>query len=90
MKAAVLDSVGGKYEIRDVKLDSRKGREVLVDIKASGLCHSDEHIRTNDFGFPMPTVLGHEIAGIVTEVGPEVQELEIGDQRMPRGILRPL
>lgn len=79
MKAAVLDRVGGKYEIRNVKLDSPKGREVLVDIKASGLCHSDEHIRMNDFGFPMPTVLGHEIAGVVTEVGPDVQELAIGD-----------
>lgn len=79
MKAAVLDHVGGKYEIRNVTLASPIGREVVVDIKASGLCHSDEHIRTNDFGFPMPTVLGHEIAGIVTEVGPDVKELQVGD-----------
>jgi S-(hydroxymethyl)glutathione dehydrogenase / alcohol dehydrogenase len=79
MKAAVLDKVGGKYEIRDVELDAPKGREVLVDVKASGLCHSDEHIRSHDFGFPMPTVLGHEIAGIVREIGPDVTSLAVGD-----------
>lgn len=79
MKAAVLDQVGGRYEVRNVHLATPIGREVVVDIKASGLCHSDEHIRSNDFGFPMPTVLGHEIAGVVTEIGPEVTELEVGD-----------
>lgn len=79
MKAAVLDQVGARYDIREVCLDEPKGREVLVDIKASGLCHSDEHIRTHDFGFPMPTVLGHEIAGVVRQVGPAVTGLAVGD-----------
>lgn len=79
MRAAVLDQVGGRYEIRDITIADPIGREVLVDVKASGLCHSDEHIRENDFGFPMPTVLGHEVAGIVTAVGPDVTELDVGD-----------
>ena len=79
MKAAVLDEVGARYEVRDVQIDSPIGREVLIDVKASGLCHSDEHIRANDFGFPMPTILGHKIAGIVREVGDYVTEFEVGD-----------
>lgn len=79
MKAAVLDEVGAKYEIREIQIDSPIGREILVDVKASGLCHSDEHIRENDFGFPMPTVLGHELAGVVREIGPDVTEFSVGD-----------
>lgn len=79
MKAAVLNAVDERYEVRDVEIDDPIGREVLVDVKASGLCHSDEHIRTNDFGFPMPTVLGHEVAGVVRAVGPDVTELAVGD-----------
>lgn len=79
MKAAVIDQVGGDFQIRDVSIDAPANREVLIDVKASGLCHSDDHIRTHDFGFPMPLVLGHEIAGVVRSVGSEVTDFVVGD-----------
>ncbi|MER6975816.1 Zn-dependent alcohol dehydrogenase [Streptomyces carpinensis] len=79
MKAAVLARVGGQFEVRDVKIDAPDGREVLIAVKASGLCHSDDHIRTHDFGFPMPLVLGHELAGVVQAVGHDVTGLRPGD-----------
>ncbi|MGO1543107.1 MAG: Zn-dependent alcohol dehydrogenase [Gulosibacter sp.] len=79
MKAAVLNAVGEKFIIEDVDIDDPIENEVLVDVKACGLCHSDSHIQENDFGFPMPTVLGHEAAGVVTKVGPEVTTVEVGD-----------
>jgi len=79
MKAAVLDAVGEKFTIQDIDIADPIGREVLVQVKASGLCHSDLHIAENDFGFAMPSILGHEIAGIVTAIGPDVTEFAIGD-----------
>ena len=48
-------------------------------VKASGLCHSDLHVAHGHFPIPLPAVLGHELAGIVTAVGPEVAEFGIGD-----------
>jgi S-(hydroxymethyl)glutathione dehydrogenase/alcohol dehydrogenase len=79
MKAAVIDAVGDKFVIQEVQIAQPIGREVLLDVKASGLCHSDLHIAENDFGFPVPSVLGHEIAGIVTAIGPDVTEFALGD-----------
>lgn len=79
MQAAVLDAVGEKFVIREIQIGTPIGREILVDIKASGLCHSDLHIAENDFGYPMPTVLGHELAGVVAAVGPDVRQFEVGD-----------
>lgn len=79
MKAAVINHLGGSFEIQDIAIDKPIGREVLVEVKASGLCHSDLHMAENDFGVPMPAVFGHELAGIVSEVGPEVREFSAGD-----------
>ena len=53
--------------------------EVLVSWEATGLCHSDEHIRTGDLPAPLPMIGGHGGAGIVQEVGPGVQGLKPGD-----------
>lgn len=80
MKAAVLNRVPGKFEIEEIEIDAPRGREVLVEVKASGLCHSDLHLAENDFGFPLPTVLGHELSGIVMAVGPAVTEFNPGDR----------
>ena len=79
MKAAVINAVGKRFCIEDIEIDSPKGREVKVRVKASGLCHSDLHVAENDFGFPLPAVFGHELAGIVTEIGPDVREFAAGD-----------
>src|SRR6516165_10857607 len=79
MKAAVLNAINGTFDIETLEIDAPKGREVKVQVKASGLCHSDLHIAENNFGFPLPCVLGHELAGVVVDVGPDVREFTVGD-----------
>ncbi|WP_371432125.1 alcohol dehydrogenase catalytic domain-containing protein, partial [Novosphingobium sp.] len=79
MKAAVLNANEGRFDVEDVRIDIPKGREVLVDVKACGLCHSDLHLAEANYGVPLPAVLGHELAGVVREVGPDVRELKVGD-----------
>ena len=78
MKAVVTRGVNQGFKVEEVRLAEPKGREIVVDVKASGLCHSDLHIAENDFGFPFPVVLGHEIAGVVEAVGPDVTTIEVG------------
>lgn len=79
-KAAVLWGVGQKWEVEEVELDGPKQAEVLVQLTASGLCHSDEHLRTGDTPVPsFPVLGGHEGAGVVTKVGPGVSTLREGD-----------
>jgi S-(hydroxymethyl)glutathione dehydrogenase / alcohol dehydrogenase len=79
MKAAVLNDMKGSFDIEEVQIDAPKGREVLVQVKASGLCHTDHYMAVNPFGFPLPALLGHELAGVVSEIGPEVREFAVGD-----------
>jgi len=79
MKAAVLNASNGIFDVEDIQIDQPKGREVLVEVKASGLCHSDLHMAESDFGVPLPAVFGHELAGVVKGIGPDVREFTIGD-----------
>lgn len=79
MKAAVLNRIDGKFDIEEIEIDDPVGHEVLVSVKASGLCHSDLHVAQHDFGVPLPAILGHEFAGVVEQVGPAVEGLEVGD-----------
>ena len=54
--------------------------DVVIDIKFAGICHSDIHTVKAEWGQPnFPVVVGHEIAGVVTEVGPEVTKYKVGD-----------
>ena len=78
-KAAVLREVGKDWEIIELDLDPPQAGEVLVRYVASGLCHSDDHLRTGDIPVRYPIVGGHEGAGIVEEVGPGVTRLKPGD-----------
>ncbi|MEY4362451.1 MAG: hypothetical protein RL391_1757, partial [Actinomycetota bacterium] len=71
-KAAVLWEVGKPWSVEEIELDPPKAGEVLVEMKASGMCHSDEHLMTGDLPFAPPIIGGHEGAGIVKEVGPGV------------------
>ncbi|WP_025776873.1 Zn-dependent alcohol dehydrogenase [Brevibacterium sp. VCM10] len=80
MKAAVMTEVGKPLEILDVDIDDPQSREVVVSVKASGLCHSDLHTLKTDFGWPVPLVLGHEAAGVVEEVGSLVTSVKVGDR----------
>ena len=71
MKALVLNALGHGFEFEDVDIAAPMGREVLVNVRAAGLCHTDLLFATHDI-VPTPAVLGHEVAGVVAEVGPEV------------------
>lgn len=68
-----------EWEVEEIELDPPKDHEVLVALTASGMCHSDDHIRTGDMPVPIPVIGGHEGAGIVHEVGPGVTNFKPGD-----------
>src|SRR6266702_3384856 len=78
-RAAVLRDVGKPFEIVELDLDEPKTGEVLVKFAASGLCHSDDHLRTGDIPVRYPIVGGHEGAGAVARVGDGVTRLAAGD-----------
>src|SRR5216684_2318656 len=78
MKALVLKALGRGFDFEDVDIAAPIGREVLVDVQASGLCHTDLLFATHDF-VPTPSVLGHEVAGVVAAVGPDVSQIRLGD-----------
>jgi NDMA-dependent alcohol dehydrogenase len=76
---AVVSEIGGNYEVQDLELAEPQAGEVLVRVIASGMCHSDEHIRTGDTKQPLPLVMGHEGAGVVEKVGDGVTRVKPGD-----------
>ena len=78
MKALVLNALGRGFDVEDVDIAAPMGREVLIDVQASGLCHTDLLFATHDI-IPTPAVLGHEVAGIVAEIGAEVAQFRLGD-----------
>jgi len=78
MKALVLNALGHGFDFEDVEIASPTGCEVLVDVQASGLCHTDLLFATHDI-VPTPAVLGHEVAGIVAAVAPDVRQFRVGD-----------
>jgi alcohol dehydrogenase (nicotinoprotein) len=68
------------WELTDLQLDEPKSHEVRVKFKASGLCHSDDHITQGDAPVRFPMVGGHEGSGIVESVGPDVRRVKVGDR----------
>jgi len=68
------------WEITELQLDEPKAHEVRVKIMAAGLCHSDDHITHGDAPIRMTMVGGHEGAGIVEAVGPDVTRVQLGDK----------
>jgi S-(hydroxymethyl)glutathione dehydrogenase/alcohol dehydrogenase len=84
VRAAVARKAGAPLTIETVQLDGPKAGEVLVEIKATGICHTDEF--TLSGGDPegiFPSILGHEGAGIVVDVGPSVTSVKKGDHVIP-------
>jgi NDMA-dependent alcohol dehydrogenase len=83
--AAVAWGRGQPWSIEEIDVDPPQEGEVLVEWKAAGLCHSDEHYRSGDRVPPeleselYPLLGGHEGAGVVAEVGPDVKSLAVGD-----------
>ncbi len=69
MKAIRLTKFGTPLEEQDVSIPSVGSRDVLVRVRAAGICHSDAHYRAGVSPVKLPLTLGHEIAGTVEEVG---------------------
>ncbi|MCC6625461.1 MAG: S-(hydroxymethyl)glutathione dehydrogenase/class III alcohol dehydrogenase [Deltaproteobacteria bacterium] len=83
-RAAVCWEVGKPLVIEDVELDGPRHGEVLVEIKATGVCHTDEFTRSGaDPEGLFPVIFGHEGAGVVVDVGPGVTSLKKGDHVIP-------
>ena len=83
-RAAVAFDAGKPLEIVELDLEGPQAGEILVEIKATGICHTDEFTRSGDDPEGMfPAVLGHEGAGIVREVGAGVSSLKPGDHVIP-------
>ena len=86
-KAAILHqmelerpySVSNPLKIEDVTLDDPGFNEVVVKIKAAGLCHSDLSVIDGNRPRPLPMALGHEASGVVVELGEGVDKLSVGD-----------
>jgi len=83
-RAAVAVASGKPLEITEVELEGPKAGEVLVEVKATGICHTDEFTRSGaDPEGQFPAILGHEGAGVVVEVGPGVTSVAPGDHVIP-------
>src|SRR4051794_8084020 len=84
VRAAVAFEAGKPLELVTVKLEGPKAGEVMVEIKATGICHTDEFTRSGaDPEGLFPAILGHEGAGIVVDVGPGVTSVRKGDHVIP-------
>jgi S-(hydroxymethyl)glutathione dehydrogenase/alcohol dehydrogenase len=79
INAAILWEQGRPLSVEEAELEAPRAGEVLVEVKAAGVCHSDLHPARGDWPARTPLVLGHEGAGVVREVGEGVKRLRAGD-----------
>src|SRR5206468_4430091 len=77
-RAAVLRVPGHPVGVETLTLAEPRAGEVRVKILASGVCHSDLHVRDGEWPRPTPIAMGHEGAGVVDAVGPGVRSLSVG------------
>src|SRR5215472_10015974 len=78
-RAAGIREPGKPWEITELELDEPREGEVRIAFKASGMCHSDEHLQTGDSTGRLPLVGGHEGAGVIEALGPGVTRVSVGD-----------
>jgi S-(hydroxymethyl)glutathione dehydrogenase/alcohol dehydrogenase len=78
-KAAVLHSANTPLKTETVELKAMSARDILVRVRAAGLCHTDLEVIEGSLRLPFPIVLGHEASGIVEAIGPEAQGVAVGD-----------
>src|SRR3982751_4280566 len=78
IQAAVIERAGVAPVIETLRLDEPRAGEVLVRMTASGVCHSDLHVRDGDWERPGPIVLGHEGAGVIEAVGAGIDLAVVG------------
>jgi aryl-alcohol dehydrogenase len=77
--AAVTAGKGADFVLQPLTIRQPQGDEVLVKIVATGMCHTDLIVRDQYYPVPLPAVLGHEGAGIIEAIGPNVTDLQVGD-----------
>ncbi|WP_438010109.1 S-(hydroxymethyl)glutathione dehydrogenase/class III alcohol dehydrogenase [Sorangium sp. So ce321] len=83
-RAAVAHKAGEKLTVEDVQVEGPREGEVLIEIKATGVCHTDAYtLSGKDPEGLFPAILGHEGAGVVVDVGPSVKSLKKGDHVIP-------
>src|SRR3954454_16901667 len=83
-KAAVAWEAGKPLTIETIRIEGPKAGEVLVEVMATGVCHTDAYTLSGlDSEGKFPAILGHEGAGIVREIGPGVTTLKVGDHVIP-------
>lgn len=80
MRAVVLDAVRARPEVREVPAPTAPKAGVVVEVRATGMCRSDWHAWAGHDDIAFPHVPGHELAGVVVEVGPEVARWQVGDR----------
>ncbi|HUF37995.1 MAG TPA: Zn-dependent alcohol dehydrogenase [Anaerolineales bacterium] len=80
IKAALFHAPSRPFEIRALQLERPRAGEVLVEMGAAGVCHSDWHLMTGATRHPVPVVPGHEGAGVVSAVGAGVERIKTGDR----------
>jgi S-(hydroxymethyl)glutathione dehydrogenase / alcohol dehydrogenase len=78
-RAAVLHQVDTPLRVQEVEMAALRPGDVLVRVRASGLCHTDLEVMQGSLAYPLPIVLGHEGAGIVEAVGSDVASVKPGD-----------
>lgn len=78
--AAIVDAPGAPFRLAEITLNGLQSDEVLVEVVAAGICHTDTSIRDSAVRTPKPVVLGHEGAGIVLAVGSAVERCKAGDR----------
>jgi succinate semialdehyde reductase (NADPH) len=75
-----MHEVGVPPVVEEIADPRPKRGEVLIKVVATGVCHSDLHVLKGELRFPLPCVLGHEISGVVTELGEGVTNVSVGDR----------
>ena len=81
MKAIRLVHQGRPLELHDVPMPRPGAHDVLIRVKAAGICHSDAHYRAGKSRVhPLPLTLGHEVAGVVEQIGRDVKQFQSGDR----------
>ena len=86
MRAAVLRDYDKGLQVETIRTPRPKAGEVLIKVTACGLCHSDLHVIGGAIAFPLPAVLGHEVAGIIVELGAGTEHI---GQQVAGGFLMP-
>ena len=77
--AGVMEAKSGVFKLDSLEIDAPRADEVLVEIAATGICHTDLHARDGYFAMPYPDGYVHEGAGVVVAVGNAVEHLALGD-----------